>query len=83
MVCDPDFQYSHAVDEMFPKNAVAGATLNTHAGMVSMSTLTKAWNEAYEKWVINNEWKVKEVEAYFKVLTINDATTSRFIDQGR
>ena len=81
--CLSSYKYSSIVDKNFPVDAVAGAHLNTHAGMVNCKLLLEAWNEAYIKWVENNVWTSKQVEAYFKVLTVNDATASKFILQGR
>ena len=48
-----------------------------------MMMLHNAWDEAYDKWVIQNIWNKKQVECYFKVLTINDATTTGFVEQCR
>jgi hypothetical protein len=39
---------------MFPADAVAGAALNTHAGVVTMELLRAAWDEAFDKWVVLN-----------------------------
>jgi hypothetical protein len=51
--------------------------------MLTSSILQQAWDEAYDKWVVNNTWTAKHVMVYFKVLTINDSTTTKFIEQGR
>ena len=48
-----------------------------------MSMLQQAWDEAFHKWVDTGQWTSQQVESYFKVLTINDATMSSFIEQGR
>ena len=77
------YQYKARVSTMFPQDAIAGASLNTHAGIVTSSMLIQAWDEAFEKWVVMNIWTVKQVEAYFRVLTINKATTLSFVEQGR
>jgi hypothetical protein len=79
----PQYQYSTPVDKYFPTNVVVGKYLNTHAGILTSTILKGAWDEAFCKWVTEGTWTNKDVEAYFKVLTINDATATRFIEQGR
>jgi hypothetical protein len=79
----PEYEYAGAVSPTFPTDAVAGSHVNTHASMITTGLLKEAWDEAYDKWVIQNDWTTKQVEAYFKVLTINDATTAQFVNQGR
>jgi hypothetical protein len=81
--CLGEYKYTSSVDSNFPGDAEAGCHLNTHAGMVTSSLLLKAWAEAYDKWVVQNVWTSKQVEAYFKVLTINEGTTGKFLAQGR
>ena len=81
--CNPKYKYNSIVDKQFPGNAIAGAHLNTHAGMLTTALLRRAWNEAYQQWVVHKSWTGKNVEAYFKVLTINDSTTDKFLAQGR
>jgi hypothetical protein len=81
--CNPLYRYSRCLDVGFPADAVAGGFLNTHAGPISMTVLRQAWDEAFQKWIVHGLWSSQQVESYFKVLTINDATTERFIDQGR
>jgi hypothetical protein len=78
-----EYSYQHPLESDFPDDAVSGAYFNTHAGIVSMSILKQAWDEAFQKWVLDRTWTQKQVEVYFKVLTINDATVARFVDQGR
>ena len=80
---DLSFRYTAPIDNNFPPDAVAGRYLNSHAGMITNTILKEAWNEAYDNWVIDKAWTAKQVIAYFKVLTINDSTTSKFIEQGR
>ena len=81
--CHHEWKYKSVVDKHFPVDANAGNYFNTHASMITSDILHQAWEEAYYKWVILNTWTSKEVSAYFKVLTINDAVTTKFIDQGR
>jgi hypothetical protein len=50
--------------------------------MITTGLLKETWDEAYDKWVVYNDWTVKQVEAFFKVLTINAATTAQFVNQG-
>jgi hypothetical protein len=45
--------------------------------------LIQAWEEAWTKWILVGTWTQKQVEVYFKVLTINDATINGFVEQGR
>jgi hypothetical protein len=80
---NPQYRYIRCLDVGFPADAESGGFLNTHAGQISMPLLRKAWDEAFLKWVDQGLWTSQHVEAYFKVLTINDATTARFIEQGR
>jgi hypothetical protein len=79
----PCFKYINPVSIHFPPGARVGASLNTHAGRITSEILIGAWEEAYQKWVVEYIWTVKHVEAYFRVLTINTATTTSFIEQGR
>ena len=76
------YRYRHPLDVSFPSDASAGATLNTHAGRINTSMLIHAWDEAWEKWIGLGTWTQKQVEVYFKVLTINDAIITGFVDQG-
>jgi hypothetical protein len=71
------------VNANFPIDAVAGVNVNTHASLITSKLLMQAWDEAYLKWIVQKTWTTKQVEAYFKVLTINDATTTLFVEQGR
>jgi hypothetical protein len=80
---DQAYRYRHPLEPGFPRDAVAGASLNTHAGMVTSSMLIHAWDEAFQNWIVLGTWTQKQVEVYFKVLTINDATTTGFVDQSR
>jgi hypothetical protein len=80
---DHTYRYSHPLELSFPSDASAGATLNTHAGKVNTSMLIHAWDEAWNKWIVTGTWTQKHVEVYFKVLTINDATSTGFVDHGR
>ena len=67
------------VDITFPTDAIAGLYVNTHASMVTTRLLFKqAWDKAYGKWVNYNDWNAKQAEAYFKVVTISDATTMKY-----
>ena len=77
------YRYNVPVSTYFPPDACVGAELNTHAGLVTSTMLINAWDEAYEKWVVTNAWTVKQVEAYFRVLTINRSTIAAFVEQGR
>jgi hypothetical protein len=77
------YEYKRDISPLFPADAVVGSHVNTHASMITTELLRHAWDEAYDKWVVRNEWTAKQVEAYFKVLTINDATTAQFVNQGR
>jgi hypothetical protein len=79
----PEYEYSEAVSPAFPPGAVAGSHVNTHSSMITVELLKEAWEEAYDKWVVWNDWTAKQVEAYFKVLTINDATVAQFVNQRR
>jgi hypothetical protein len=79
----PEYEYSEAVSPDFPPDAVGGSHANTHASMITVELLKEAWDEAYDKWVVRNDWTAKQKEAYFKVLTINNATVAQFVNQGR
>ena len=82
-MANPDFIYTAPVDANFPENAVAGAAANTHAIMITTKLLRQAWDEAFDQWIVHKVWNAKQVEAYFKVLAVNDSMTSAFVDQGR
>jgi hypothetical protein len=41
---------------------VVGSHVNTHAGMMSTGILKEAWDKAYDKWVVHNDWTAKQVE---------------------
>jgi hypothetical protein len=77
--CDPDYVYTCPVETTFPMEC----SFNTHVSVVTAIILKQAWDEAYANWVVQSRWMVKQVGAYFKVLIINDATTIKFVDQGR
>jgi hypothetical protein len=52
--------------------------------MITVELLKETCDKAYNnKWVVRNDWTAKQVEAYFKVLTINDATVAQLVNQGR
>jgi hypothetical protein len=48
---------------LFPTDAVVGSHVNTHVSMITTELLKEAWDEAYDKWVVCNDWSVKQVEA--------------------
>jgi hypothetical protein len=82
-VPDPKYKYTGLIEANFPVDAVAGGDVNTHASVITSKMLMHAWDEAFTKWIVNGAWTIKQVEAYFKVLAINEATISLFVDQGR
>jgi hypothetical protein len=76
--------YTTPIDPLFPVDAIAGMDVNTHASVITTKMLMQAWDEAFSKWIVENIWTVKHVEAYFKVITINNANiVAIFLDQGR
>jgi hypothetical protein len=81
------YLYFHALPQNSNTNVqsilVTGAHVNTHSSVITAELLQNAWDEASEKWIVRNVWTAKQVEAYFKVLTINDATIDKFVNQGR
>lgn len=80
---DSNYVYTTPIDPLFPVDAIAGMDVNTHASVITTKMLMQAWDEAFSKWIVQNIWTAKHVEAYFKVLTINDASIALFLDQGR
>ncbi len=80
---DPGYDDTGVVEANLPVDAVAGGSVNTRATAITSKLLKQAWDEAFTKWIVEGIWTTKHVESYFKVLTINDATTSLFVDQGR